>query len=79
VFDKYGTFQKQFFLKGITRFEILKDQIFFLKRKQLHSFDLVNFNEMTISLPDSASVKAVRVEQDNLYILRQGTLEIRQL
>ena len=79
VFDKYGTFQKQFYLKGINRFEILKDQIFFLKRKQLHSFDLVNFNEMTISLPDSATVKAVRVEQDNLYILRQGTLEIRQL
>jgi hypothetical protein len=34
---------------------------------------------MTISLPDSATVKSVRVEQDNLYILRPGTLEIRQL
>jgi hypothetical protein len=76
VFDWYGNFLREFFIKGARNFQILQNQLLYFKRQQIRVFDLKSFSEMIISLPDSATAKQARVEKDRLYILRKNELTL---
>jgi hypothetical protein len=76
VFDLIGAYKKQYFLKGIRQFQIIQNQLIFYKNKQLHSFNLQNFEENIFSIPDSSEVKSARIETERLYLLRKNGLTL---
>jgi len=71
MFDSYGDYHKNFFIKGTRNFQIINDQLLYIKKHQLKAFSLKSFEEIDFSLPDSTDVKQARIEQNRLYLLRK--------
>jgi hypothetical protein len=76
IFDTYGDYHKQFFIKGLRTFQVINDQLIYLKKKQLKVFSLKSFDELDFSLPDSVDVKQARIEQNRLYLLHKNELTL---
>jgi hypothetical protein len=76
MFDSYGDYHKQFFIKGTRNFQIINDQLLYIKKHQLKVFSLKSFDEIDFSLPDSSDIKQARIEQNRLYLLRKEKMEL---
>jgi hypothetical protein len=76
VFDTYGDYHNQFFIKGTRNFQIINDHLIYIKKHQLKVYRLKSFDEIDFSLPDSVDVKQGRIEQSRLYLLHKEKLSV---
>jgi len=79
VFDQFGTYYKTLPVKGIDRFQVGAEQVFYLEEGQLTSYDLKTFQHanMTIST-DQDGIMDMRFEKESklLVILKEKKLEL---
>ncbi|MEN9522653.1 MAG: hypothetical protein RL065_1030 [Bacteroidota bacterium] len=73
VFDSYGDYHKEFFIKGTRNFQLIDNLglLLYVKKHQLKAFNLKSFEEIDFSLPDSIDVRQARIEQNRLYLLHK--------
>ncbi len=76
VFDTYGDYHQLFFIKGTRNFQIINEQLLYIKKHQLKVFSLRSFDEIDFSLPDSVDVKQARIEQSRLYLLHKEKMSV---
>ncbi len=76
VFDKYGSYQKVFYKKGLKSFQHIQEQLLYLRKQRLHAFSLKSFDEQSFAIPDSTNIKQARMESDRLYLLYKTELSI---
>ena len=79
VFDTYGDYHQLFFIKGTRNFQIINEQLLYIKKHQLKVFSLKSFDEINFSLPDSIDVKQGRIEQNRLYLLHKEKMSVYEL
>ena len=75
IFDIYGTYSKTLPLKGLDKFQVFNEQVFYLKNGKLKSYDLKTLEEHELSLPEG-DVLNVRTEKEKLYLLKPKSLDI---
>ncbi|TAL63074.1 MAG: hypothetical protein EPN85_01070 [Bacteroidetes bacterium] len=75
VFDIYGTYSKTIPVKGLKRFQISNEQIFYLREGKLKSYNMKTLEENEQSLPAN-DVLDVRTEKEKLYLLKQKSVAI---
>ena len=75
VFDIYGTYSKTIPLKGLMRFQVSNENIFYVSGDKLKSYDIKILKESETSLP-STEVLDARTEKEKLYLLKQKSLDI---
>ena len=72
-------YHQLFFIKGTRNFQIINDQLLYIKKHQLKVFSLRSFDEIDFSLPDSVDVKQARIEQSRLYLLHKEKMSVYEL
>ena len=75
VFDVYGTYYKTIPVTGLERFQVIEDEIFYLKNKQLQNYNLKTLEEAKVEIPEQTPLQ-IRFEKKRLYILSPGFLSI---
>ena len=76
VFDIYGTYYQTLPFKGISKFQVRNDQLFYRHENTLRSYHLTTLEEKEIPLPDSTEVIDARIEKNRLYLLTKNDLKI---
>lgn len=78
VFDLFGTFYKTIPIKNIVSFQILSDEMFYFKEKKVNTFHLKTLADIPYELPEpgDTTVQSVRVENQKLFLLKPGALNI---
>jgi len=68
VFDRYGTFSKTYILKPLPCFQLIGENLLYIKDQTLHQFNLKSLEENKIILPVADAISA-NVRQSKLIIL----------
>jgi hypothetical protein len=77
VFDTYGVYYETLPFKGVQKFQVRGDRIYFPERNFLHSYQLLTLEEKLIRLPDIDGLQDVRIENNRLFVsTTKGDLEI---
>jgi len=79
VFDQFGTYFKTIPIKGLNRFQINGDQIFFEELGKLKSYNLMSFQENSIDLPvEPGNFKGLRFEKELrlLVIQKENVIDL---
>ncbi len=76
VFDIYGTYYQTLPFRGIRKFQVKNDQLFYQHENALRSYHLKTLEEKDIQLPDSTDIIDVRIEKNRLYLLTKSRLDI---
>ena len=75
VFDVFGRYQRTLPLPGIGSFQVMEDQLIYLRAGKLYSYHLLMMQERTIALPAVAgAVKAVNVQKGRLYLMGEDRI-----
>lgn len=77
VFDLHGVYYETLPFKGVQKFQVRGDRLFFPEWNSLHSYQLKTLEEKLITLPDIDRLQDVRLENNRLYLCStRGELEI---
>jgi hypothetical protein len=77
VFDIFGTYFKTIPIKGLNRFQVVGDFIYYRNQKnQFRWFDMKRLNDESFNVPISSDCCDPRIEKNRLFILRNDTLNI---
>lgn len=76
VFDIYGAYSKTIPLKGLSKFQFVKNQIIYFKDGKLYSFHTLTFETKQIALPDGLNIQDVNVQSGLLLVLGDSQLNI---
>jgi len=76
VFDIYGIYYQTLPFKDVQKFQIRNNQIFYQQGNNLHYYHLKTLEQKNIALPDSTEILDVRLEQNRLYLLTKGGVDI---
>lgn len=74
VFDRYGTYYKTIPIPGLKSFQIIENELLYLKEERCNAFHLKKLEDRPILLPAADSVLIVRIEQRELYLLTSDSL-----
>lgn len=75
VFDIFGSYSKTIPLKGLTKFQVLEDQIVYFDSGKLNSYNPVTFESKTFPLPDTADVSLGVLQKDRVALMRKEMVE----
>ena len=75
VFDRFGTYYKTIPLTGLSSFQVKDGKIIYF-RYTLKTFNINTLEEGEIAIPSTDSKLNVRIENNRIYILKEGFLEI---
>jgi hypothetical protein len=75
VFDSFGTYFKTIPFKHITSYQIRGDNLFYMLKNKIHSFDLKTIME-DVTIPPDSLVSQVRIEKNLLYENCQDTIRV---
>lgn len=77
VFDIFGTYYKTIPVKNALSVQLLENSILYLKEGHLFRYDLKTIQETEVSpFPLDTDIIAVRIENNRLYVLKKGSLNI---
>jgi hypothetical protein len=79
VFDIFGTYYKTVPIKGLEKIEVSNKKIFYLKNNKLGVYDMKTFEEYEIDLPTTAKILDFNINENKLYLLTEGKLEVYTL
>jgi len=74
VFDLFGTYYKTIPILNLKNFQVVDDRILFADGKSLRSYHLKTIAEEEILLPQHDSLVQARIEQHQLYLLTNASL-----
>ncbi|MES2620032.1 MAG: hypothetical protein V4615_04200 [Bacteroidota bacterium] len=75
VFDIFGSYSKTIPLKGLTKFQVLQDEIVFFKDNQLNSYNPLTLELKSLPLPDTTDVSLAVLEKNRLGILKKEKVD----
>ncbi len=75
VFDIFGSYSKTIPLKGVTRFQVLQEQIVYYESKQLNSYNPLTLESKIFQLPDTLRIISAVLEKDRLAVLKNDRVE----
>lgn len=75
VFDYFGSYNKIIPIKGLTRFQVVQQQIVYQDNYKLQSYNPVTFELKEVSLPDTTGLREAVLEKESLGILRTDKVE----
>jgi len=72
VFDVFGSYAKTIPIKGLTKFQVLGDQvIYFDNHHQLSAYSQFTLDVKSVPLPDSTDIVNVAITKDRMAILKK--------
>lgn len=74
VFDRYGSYYKTIPIPGIMSFQIIGQDLLYVKDNRLMKFNLKSISENEVLLPVHDSLVDARFEQQQLFLLTTGSL-----
>ena len=74
VFDLFGTYYKLLPFKGLKSFQLIDQNILFVKENKLFRYDSKTAAEQEVLLPPHDSVVNARIESQQLYLLTSDSL-----
>ncbi|MDB4082923.1 hypothetical protein OAD50_04570 [Vicingaceae bacterium] len=75
VFDHFGTFKRKIPIKNITLFQIVNEEIRYLKGQKYCSYIQKSFDESCREIPIK-HLKNIRIEKTGLYVFTSGKLTV---
>lgn len=75
VFDIFGSYSKTIPLKGLTKFQVLQDEIVYFKDNQLNSYNPLTLELKSLPLPDTTDVLSAVLEKSRLGILKKEKVD----
>ena len=78
VFDWYGSYTKTIPIKGLKKFVIRANKLFFISDNALQSYDLTTSQFAQTNIPD-LEIKDFSIFEDNLVIITQNQLMIYRI
>ncbi len=75
VFDVFGSYEKTIPLKGLSKFQILQDQIVYFDSHQLNAYNSFTLELKSLSLPDTSDVSLAVIEKDRLGIMKKERID----
>jgi len=74
VFDRYGTYFKTIPIKIESGFQIIENELLYTYEEKLFAIHLKTFVEREILMPSHGTLKCVRIENQQLYLLTNDSL-----
>ncbi|MCB9262508.1 MAG: hypothetical protein H6607_09055 [Flavobacteriales bacterium] len=74
IFDEFGNYYKSIDIKGLSQFQVKKENILWYKNHTLSSYNYKYFKTDTLAIDSFAS--CVRLEENQLYSWKNDTLKI---
>jgi len=78
VFDSYGTYYKTIPIKGLKTFQVRENDLFYVAKNKIHTFNLKTIMEDETMAPDSLATE-VRIEKNLLYERYNDTLRVYEI
>lgn len=75
VFDIFGSYEKTIPLKGVSKFQILQDQLVYFDNLQLNAYSSFTLDLKTLHLPDTSGVVSAVIGKDRLGILKADRID----
>lgn len=75
VFDIFGSYSKTIPLKGLTKFQVLQDEIVYFKDNRLNSYNPLTLESKALALPDTSDVLLAVLEKSRLGILKKDKVD----
>lgn len=75
VFDIFGSYEKTIPLKGVSKFQILQDQLVYFDHLQLNAYSSFTLEVKTLHLPDTTGVVSAAIGKDRLGILKNDRID----
>ena len=75
VFDIFGSYSKTIPLRGLTKFQVLQDEIVYFKDNQLNSYNPLTLELKSLPLPDTTDVLSAVLEKSRLGILKKEKVD----
>lgn len=79
VFDNFGNYVKKLPLTGLSYFNFLKDELYYLSGDAIHFIHLYSLQERTISLKTDKTYKSVLLINNKVILIGQKTMDIFKL
>lgn len=80
LFDVFGRYVKTLELKGISDCQVLGDELYFLEKGKLKSFNLKSLTGRNLQLPEGLhNPKQVRIVSDRLFVLDDEGIKVFRL
>ncbi len=74
VFDKFGTYYKTIPITGIVSYQIIENNLLYVKDNKLNQYNFTTFDDHEVILPPFESLVAARFEQQKLFLLTTASL-----
>ncbi len=74
VFDRYGTYYKIHAFEGLKSFQVVDNDLLFVKNNHLYRYNSKSLSEKEILTPPADSIRGARIEQHELYLLTSDSL-----
>jgi hypothetical protein len=74
VFDIFGSYNKTIPIKGLTKFQVLQDQVIYFDNSRMNSYNQTTLELKTLSLPDSTGVTMAAIEKDRIAVLKKDQI-----
>ena len=74
VFDRFGAYYKTIPYQNLTNFQVIEKDVLFINKNKLFRFDSKSLSETEVLLPQQDSIRSVRIEQHELYLLTSDSL-----
>lgn len=75
VFDMFGSYSKTIPLKGLSRFQVLQDQIIYFDSLQLHAYNTFTLELKSLSLPDTSGVTLAVLDKNRMAVLKKDKID----
>ncbi|MBL0308841.1 MAG: hypothetical protein IPP77_03930 [Bacteroidetes bacterium] len=75
VFDLFGGYSKTIPLKGLKKFQILKEQVIYFENNSINSYNPTTFESVALALPDTSNIQQAVLEKDCLGILKKDHID----
>ena len=76
VFDNMGNYKKKLSFTGIDHFSFINDELYYLKDNKIIFFNVYNFSERNINLPQGFNITKVIVSPEYTYLFSGTNLLI---
>jgi hypothetical protein len=76
VFDRYGSYLKQIPFTGLKSFQIIGNELLFIRDKKLMKYNLKTLEQNEVILPPHDSLLSARIEKQQLFLLTNSALNL---
>lgn len=75
VFDIFGTYSKTIPVKGLSKFQVLQDEIVYYDSSQIRSYNPLTLDVKSFSLPDTTDVQLAVLQKERLLLMKKEQID----